>query len=107
MSGVAGYGKTHIVKQDIESTLEAMYGSNYVWMTASTGMAALGLDGSTIPSAAGIGLGTGSVATIIKEMKEAARQRWRTVKAIVIEECSMISSTLLDKLHGGGMLEER
>ena len=98
LSAPAGYGKSHVIKNVLRPALEKQYGKKGVWVTASTGLAALALEGVTIHSAAGLKRGNGKAQDIVNGMKAAVKNRWRLVKAIVIEEFSMLSADFLDLL---------
>lgn len=81
-----------------------------VAVTAPTGTAAINVKGTTIHSFGRLGLAKGSK----EELAQAAwadsfaRQRWREVEVLVIDEGSMVSDELFDKLEyvarwvGGG-----
>ena len=101
LCGAAGSGKSHVMKEHVRKVLDELHGDDAVWITATTGMAAIGVDGSTLHSMAGMGLGKGTAEQIVKAMQNniPAVKRWDTVKAIVIEECSMLSAEFFDKMH--------
>ncbi|KAL7408763.1 hypothetical protein BDY24DRAFT_346077, partial [Mrakia frigida] len=63
-----------------------------VVVTASTGIAASFIGGSTLHSFAGIGLGSFSVATHLKGINsnEHLRARWLRTKVLVIDESESI-----------------
>jgi ATP-dependent DNA helicase PIF1 len=69
-------------------------------LTASTGVAAVHLNGQTVHSWAGIGIGDKKVEELISYIKQSSNisSRWRSVQALVIDEISMISAELFDKL---------
>ena len=69
-------------------------------LTASTGIAAVNIGGSTIHSFSGIGLGAGKHDNIIaKVMKSrASLERWRTAEALIIDEVSMLSADTFELL---------
>ena len=94
----AGFGKSYVVRKVIREVLEAKHNKAGVWITASTGLAALALDGATIHSMAGVQRGKGTAEELIEQMREGVKQRWKQVKAITIEEFSMLSAAFLDLL---------
>lgn len=101
-TGSAGTGKSVLLRELIK-TLKTMYGtSGAVAVTASTGLAACNIGGITLHSFAGIGLGVGDEAMLLKKVRRSAkhRERWKNIKALVIDEISMIDGKLLDKLDG-------
>ena len=66
-----------------------------------TGGAGALVGGGTIHSAMGIKFGAGSVDYLVDLIKRKRRvlARWQKVKCIVIEECSMLSAELFQKLE--------
>lgn len=79
-----------------------MHGTDAVHVTASTGIAACAIGGSTVHSFAGIGLGEGSAEVLLAKVKgrRELRRRWETAKALVIDEISMIDGPLMVR-HSG------
>ena len=96
----AGYGKTQLLTRRLMPMLREMYGSR-VWFTGMTGNSSALIGGGTIHGAMGIGLGAGSVQFLVDKIRDSARKlsRWRSVKCIVLEECSMLSAELFTKLE--------
>ncbi len=70
-----------------------------LFVTGSTGIAATKINGSTIHRFSGIGTGTKSAHELVACIKtdEHAVQRWRS--CLVIDEISMISKELFEKLE--------
>ena len=77
-------------------------GSGKVFVTASTGAAAVLCRGTTLHSFAGIGHGKESTQQLIMKLSKAARKRWGQCSTLVIDEISMIDGTLLDKIDAVG-----
>lgn len=73
-----------------------------VAITASTGMAACNIGGTTIHSFAGIGLAQEPVDQLVHKVKRnvKARSRWQRAQVLVIDEVSMVDGDLFDKLAG-------
>jgi hypothetical protein len=71
------------------------------FVTASTGIAAVNIGGTTIHSFAGIGTGSkGSHELISSILSNAeARQRWENCAVLIIDEVSMISRDLFERLE--------
>jgi ATP-dependent DNA helicase PIF1 len=67
-------------------------------VTASTGVAAVAINGRTIHSFAGIRFGQGSAEDLAGIMPDKARVRLRAVEVLLLDEISMISGDLFDKL---------
>lgn len=98
ITGSAGVGKSFLLKQILDIIPKD---SSYV--TASTGVAACNIGGTTLHSFAGIGLGQKEAVILAKSLfnksKTEARLRWQQCKVLVIDEISMIEGTLFEKLE--------
>ncbi|CAI2166155.1 2733_t:CDS:1 [Funneliformis geosporum] len=99
-TGSAGTGKSFLL-QRIISSLKARYGSESVAVTATTGIAAVNISGTTLHSFAGVGLGRGFASELVKQVQKsvAARTRWKSIDTLVIDEISMLDAQLFDKLE--------
>lgn len=106
LTGAAGTGKSHVVKAYYEHAVKT-YGENCVAKTSSTGISAILIGGRTIFSFAGIYLGEGTVQEILKKMPISARENWRSVKVLFIDEISMIHPNLFDKLENLAKIMKR
>lgn len=91
MTGPGGVGKSYVIEH-ITSELK----NKKVVITAMTGAASVLINGKTLHSALGIGLGKDPVATLFRR---ANKQFWRTIDILVIDEISMLSDVLLDKIE--------
>lgn len=71
-----------------------------IGVCAPTGVAAIHVGGSTLHSFFGIGLGTGSMASLVQKVKgnTEAQKRIDETDALIIDECSMLSSDLMETL---------
>lgn len=99
VTGNAGTGKTYMIKYVIQELIER-FGEESVAVTAPTGIAALNLNGLTIHSFAGIGLGKGSKEHIMKKALTATTiERWQKCKTLIIDEVSMLDRGLFELLH--------
>jgi ATP-dependent DNA helicase PIF1 len=97
ITGAAGSGKTACIKLFIK-----VYKQNKIMgVTSTTGISALLFGGSTVHSFTGIGIGTGSVESIIKKIqtRSTLRKRWKDLEVLIIDEISMLSMNLFDKLE--------
>ena len=67
------------------------YGKEHVNITASTGIAACAIGGTTVHSFAGIGLGKETARELGEKVlqKMPVRKRWMHCRALVIDEVSM------------------
>jgi ATP-dependent DNA helicase PIF1 len=97
LTGNAGTGKSFVVERLLKYYLR---NGSHVGVTASTGVAALNIGGTTLHSWAGIGLGDADVNSLYIDLlkKKKARMRILMSSALFIDEISMIKASLLDKL---------
>lgn len=100
VTGSAGTGKTFLI-QHIIRKLRRIHGRSRVYVTASTGVSACALNGYTLHSFAGIGLGEATAEELLYKVcsNERVRRRWEMVQALIIDEISLISGELYDKLE--------
>lgn len=97
VTGSAGVGKTELIKMFID-----VYGQNkIIGVTSTTGISALLFGGTTLHSFLGIGLGTSSVEDLVEKIckRSYLRDRWCTLETLIIDEISMLSPVLFDKLE--------
>lgn len=99
ITGPAGTGKSFLLRCIIDA-LEAQYPGGGVAVCASTGIAASHINGSTIHSWAGIGLGKGGTAKLVEKVlgNSATTGRWRAVRSLVVDEVSMLDGELFTAL---------
>jgi len=97
ISGPAGVGKSEVIKVAIRSL-----GCHVrVGLTSTTGTSALIIGGTTLHSFLGIGLGRDDCERLIKNVMRNSRikNRWIELDILVIDEISMLSAELFDKLE--------
>lgn len=98
VTGGAGTGKSYLL-----NFLKRNYSTSRLEITASTGIAALNVGGSTIHSWAGIGLANLPIEQIVENIFSSkfirARRRIRQARALAIDEVSMISSEVFEILN--------
>jgi ATP-dependent DNA helicase PIF1 len=96
LTGEGGTGKSEVIKRVKQNCTKK------VVITSTTGTSALLLGGTTLHSFLGIGLGDGCVDWILEHKilnKKYITKRWRTRGLLlVIDEVSMLSPELFDKL---------
>jgi len=97
ITGQGGVGKSYVIEKYYKKVLKDL-GSDRVFKTATTGIAALNIQGRTIHSWAGIMLGAGTTKELLEKMPPAARSRWLRVHILFIDEASMLDPDLFDKL---------
>lgn len=97
LTGKGGAGKTFLI-----SLFKKKFGTTKnIAITSMTGVSAIVLGGVTMHSYLGIGLGTGTFEELLEKiMKNSkAKQRWKSVNTLFIDEISMLSPDLFDKLE--------
>lgn len=103
ITGSAGTGKSFLLKylvQELRKQKNESGDTLRVSICAPTGVAAIIVGGSTLHSFFGIGLGTGSISSLLNKVNKnsAAKKRLEETDVLIIDECSMLSSELLEKL---------
>lgn len=100
ITGIAGCGKTFLLNY-FRNQKQARVIIGDIGFTSTTGISAMLINGSTVHSFLGIGLGIGSVEDLYFKVKNNARikKRWMQLKCLIIDEISMMSSELLIKLE--------
>lgn len=70
-------------------------------VTSTTGISALLFGGTTVHSYLGIGLGNGSSSELISKILKRSylKNRWKNLETLIIDEVSMLSPVLFDKLE--------
>ncbi|KIY04102.1 uncharacterized protein Z520_00794 [Fonsecaea multimorphosa CBS 102226] len=101
-TGSAGTGKS-VLMRAIISKLKHKYRKDpdRIAITASTGLASCILEGQTLHSWSGIGLGKEPAPELVKKIKrnQKSRQKWLRTKVLIIDEVSMVDGLLFDKLE--------
>jgi ATP-dependent DNA helicase PIF1 len=101
-TGSAGTGKS-VLMRAIIAKLRDFYSKepDRVAVTASTGLAACNIEGITLHSFAGIGLGKEAAPELVKKIRrnQKLKQRWQRTKVLIIDEISMVDGDLFDKLE--------
>ena len=92
----AGCGKTFLLKHIVNHYKT----KKNIAITASTGIAAVLLNGRTLHSWAGVGLGNKDVNNLLRHINtnNAVKTRWLKTELLLIDEISLISPELFDKL---------
>lgn len=98
LTGLAGTGKTFVLQRFIETSGYL----KYITITATTGIAAFNIQGSTVHSKFLLGLGNSTVEYYVKKITShpVFLKRWTTVKTLIIDEISMLNAELFQKIHG-------
>lgn len=95
-SGMGGTGKTFLLKR-IVAALKKAHGIKAVASCAPTGVAAILCGGQTLHSLAGCGI-PNTARDFEKLWKDANKKKWRLLRALVVDEVSMIDPSFLDFL---------
>lgn len=97
LTGFAGTGKTRLIKLFYEKYKK----SKKIGLTSTTGTSALLIGGSTLHSFTGIKLGKGDADTLAMNimMTSYLKKRWQSLDVLIIDEISMLSPDLFDKLE--------
>lgn len=99
ISGAGGSGKSHLIKL-IRRIIHDKYPQRLLYITSSTGVSAINISGMTVHSFAGIGTGEHDHDVLLKRVQcnPEARARWKDTDILIIDEISMISCELFEKL---------
>src|SRR5690606_9776806 len=97
LTGQAGVGKSELIKEVVRRYQER---GKTVGITALTGIAAVNIRGVTLHRWAGIGLGEGTPAELLKKVsrKPKAKANWMNTSLLIVDEISMLSPDLFVKL---------
>lgn len=98
ITGPAGVGKSYLI--NIFKKWASDNGK-VIAITAMTGNAAYLINGKTLHSWSGIGLGDKSEEELVSKIKKnyVSRKKWVETKILVIDEVSMLTGLLLNKLN--------
>lgn len=96
LTGAAGTGKSYILNQAREEAVSR--GINFV-STATTGIAATHISGTTLHGFMGCGLAGKPAKNYIRKirMRKGLAKRWKETDIIAVDECSMLDFALLLK----------
>lgn len=85
----------------IKMFIEVYRQNKIIGVTSTTGISALLFGGTTLHSFLGIGLGTASVEDIVSKIfkRSYLKKRWCELETLIIDEISMLSPALFDKLE--------
>ena len=101
ITGPGGVGKSYLIHTIVDELIKK---GKRVGITALTGCAALllGREAKTVHSWAGIGLGKDPSAKLIANIQKynyKAKKRWLLTNTLIIDEISMMTPELLEKIH--------
>lgn len=105
ITGPGGVGKSALIKKIYEHSIRRM---KNICVTAMTGCAALLLDckAKTLHSWAGIGLGNGSIETLVNKIlrNKSCKINWKKTNILIVDEVSMLSLKLFEILDKIGKI---
>jgi ATP-dependent DNA helicase PIF1 len=104
LTGCAGTGKSFLLLHMIQALMNKNRTKTTklrVFVTATTGIAAIPLNGCTLHSFASIGFGAESKEELAKKVKKSymGKKRWEQCDVLIIDEVSMLDGALFDKLE--------
>ena len=84
--------------------LRSRFGKSFVHVTASTGIAATHIAGTTLHSFSGMGLGMGKLEALIAKVRKnkTSRERWETARVLIVDEVSMVGAEFFENLNQVG-----
>ena len=98
--GPAGTGKSHIIKT-FQEYMKLNFPHKRICLTSTTGISAYNIGGMTIHSFMGIGTGNNDIDTLKKKIfrKKVYKERIELVDILIIDEISMLSASIFEKLN--------
>ena len=101
LTGAGGTGKSWLINRLKKEWKETLDPSEILAITSTTGVSAISLGAKTIQSWAGIKKGELGNAELLKRVRNSptAVSNWKMVKYLVIDEISMLSKDVFDKLN--------
>ncbi len=98
LTGPAGCGKSTII--NYYYALQTSGGAKNIYITSTTGRSALLIGGTTLHSLLGIGIGDMPLSSLRAEVKKRRKTHiWKNIRVLIIDEVSMLSPTLFNKLY--------
>jgi ATP-dependent DNA helicase PIF1 len=98
ITGPAGVGKSFIIKYFYDYAISI---KKNISLTAMTGCAAYLINGTTLHSWAGIGLGNENEEILLRKIKRnnTFKMKWLSTDILIIDEISMMTTELFNKLN--------
>jgi len=102
ITGPGGSGKSFLIKYFIDwYKSEKENDESKIFITSTTGLSSLLIDGMTINRYSGIGTGTKDIETLYKKIIKMGKlkKRWCNTSVLIIDEISMMDADIFDKLE--------
>jgi len=95
LTGGGGVGKSYTIKYIVSK-----YNNKNIGLCAMTGCAAILIDGTTIHSFMGIGVGEGTIENLVRKASRFKKNfnKLKTLDILIIDEVSMLDKELFDKI---------
>lgn len=98
ITGTAGSGKSTLIKYFVNYIKKCT--TKQIAVTSTTGISALLINGSTIHSYFGLGLGINSFEHLYRKInKSKHKKRWLETNILIIDEISMMDKELFEKIN--------
>ena len=105
ITGPGGSGKSHLIREIVKDSNRRFLN---IYVAALTGFAALLLqcDARTLHSCTGIGLGNKDMDDLVRQIRSNKRALafWKTSQVFIVDEVSMLSALLFQKLNYIGQI---
>ena len=100
ITGPGGTGKSFLINYFIEYLKKTRVKPSSYAITSTTGLSGMLINGQTLHSFSGIGLGDGTFEELLEKVESNyfSKKRWKEVKILLIDEISMLSPRLFEKL---------
>lgn len=102
LTGPGGTGKSFLLKHFIEWYKEEKEDQlSKIYVSSTTGLSSLLIDGITINRYSGIGIGDKDVPELLKKINKMGhvKKRWNETGVLIIDEISMMDADLFDKIE--------
>jgi ATP-dependent DNA helicase PIF1 len=102
LTGPGGSGKSFLIKYFIDwYKSEKEEDDSKIFITSTTGLSSILIDGITINRYSGIGIGDKDIETLYKKIikMKNLKKRWCNTSVLIIDEISMMDADIFDKLE--------
>jgi len=102
LTGPGGSGKSFLIKYFIDwYRSEKEEDDSKIFITSTTGLSSILIDGITINRYSGIGIGDKDIETLYKKIikMKNLKKRWCNTSVLIIDEISMMDADIFDKLE--------